>query len=473
MTAGEKLNFLMKITGTKNRRLAQALCVDPSLICRFRSGARTIPEDSDYLAEIAGFFAMRCEDENYAVLLEQVLQAYLDPATDVRAQLERWLREPDDLPLPELLRLRPKQKPKPPAPFRCFTGPDAWREAVEAFSDCLAAAPGGRLKLLQQTALPTPQARAALNAQLAAPVLSFLERGGTAIRIVPQASTLTAETETARHWIRPLLTGNLQLFVYDGLLENALQTDLIVLSGVAALQSLRAAGETKVTVQMTTDPAAVAALETTLDAYLIACRPVSRIESLWRGSRRFDPDLELSASSMLSVYASLPHSSMPPAMLPAQREDLQSFFARRRSQLLAFAAQGEAIELFPLLSADAVRAGQALALPQPALRYTPERYAQQLAIILEQLRTMPQHHVCLIPQRESSLCACFAGTAQAELFPFNAKEQVRVMTVSHSGAVCALRQPYAAMAQAMLAEPMHRTRVIETLTQLRAELTRE
>ena len=479
----EKLNLLMDLTGTKNRRLAQALCVDPSLICRFRSGQRRIPENSGYLADIADFFATRYYDVNCSAVLERVMVNYLNPTLDFRTVLEQWLSEADQTPIAELLTRQPASKPRQAAPFRCFSGPDAWARAITAFSAHLpATARGGKLKLLQQSALPTAQARAAIDRQLTAALLPFLQQGGTAIRVMPQVSTLTAESETAQHWLRLLRTGNLQLFEYDGLQENALQTDLIVLSGVAALQCLRAAGETKMTVQLTTDPFVVAGLETTFDTYLIACRPVSRmhvIPQIWQPS---DPELS-APGPLIYVYHSLPAISVPAELLrdgqedPALSADLTHFCELQRQQIVSNAKRQPVAEMFPLLTAEDVLASGASAAAAPDAerqtpRCSPKFYARQLTMILRLLETEPNYHVCLRPPGEAQCDLLFFGTAQMTLFLLQNSAALRTMTVSHSGIVRAMQQRYASILRDAQADPSYRAGVIETLLQRRKEMER-
>lgn len=471
----------MDLTGTKNRRLAQALCVDPSLICRFRNGQRQIPAQSDYISEIAAYFSVRCYETDCTGLLEQVAVNYLDPVSDIRTMLERWLSEADQVPITELLGRQPAPKARKAAPFRSFSGPDAWTAAIDAFSSYLQAAPrGGRIKLLQQTVLPTAQARAAFNRQLTAAILPVLQRGGTAIRVMPQVSTLTAESENAHHWLPLLLTGNLQLFEYDGLQENALQTDLIVFSGVAALQSLRAAGETKVTVQLTTDPFVVAGLETTLDTYLIACRPVSKISGFPRLHYPADP-ASPTPSSLMHVYASLPSSSVPEKFFreerqePALSSDAAIFCKWQCERLLLAAEQQPVTELFPLLTAEEVLAGKALpatdlAREAQAQCYSPKYYAQQLAMIVQLLQTTRNYHVCLLPPGETQSNFCFFGPSQMTMFPLRNVTGMQLMTVSHSGTVQALQQKYASIVRAAQADASYRAQVIETLQRLQEEL---
>lgn len=59
----EKLVFIMNLTQTSNRKLAQALRVDPSIISRLRTGKRGIPRNSELLRSMALFFSERCNTD--------------------------------------------------------------------------------------------------------------------------------------------------------------------------------------------------------------------------------------------------------------------------------------------------------------------------------------------------------------------------------------------------------------------------
>ena len=53
----DKLNFLMKVTGTKNNMLGRALSFDASHISRIRSGQRGLPSHREFIVPAAGYFA--------------------------------------------------------------------------------------------------------------------------------------------------------------------------------------------------------------------------------------------------------------------------------------------------------------------------------------------------------------------------------------------------------------------------------
>ena len=53
----DKLNYLMKLTGTKNNMLSRALSFDASHISRIRNGQRGLPSRREFVVPAAGYFA--------------------------------------------------------------------------------------------------------------------------------------------------------------------------------------------------------------------------------------------------------------------------------------------------------------------------------------------------------------------------------------------------------------------------------
>ena len=69
----EKLVFIMNLTQTSNRKLAQALRVDPSIISRLRTGKRGIPRNSELLRSMALFFSERCNTDYQRRALSEIV----------------------------------------------------------------------------------------------------------------------------------------------------------------------------------------------------------------------------------------------------------------------------------------------------------------------------------------------------------------------------------------------------------------
>ena len=86
----ERLDFLMKVTDTKNSALGRALSFDPSYIGRIRSGKRGLPKHFPFVEPAAAFFARNIKnDYQKKVISEVVLNG--QPLPEDRETLEKLL----------------------------------------------------------------------------------------------------------------------------------------------------------------------------------------------------------------------------------------------------------------------------------------------------------------------------------------------------------------------------------------------
>ena len=74
MQFSNKLNFLMNITNTSNKELAEGISVDRSLISLLRSGKRKTPRNHDHIRNMASFFARRCSADFQFHALAEMLE---------------------------------------------------------------------------------------------------------------------------------------------------------------------------------------------------------------------------------------------------------------------------------------------------------------------------------------------------------------------------------------------------------------
>ena len=106
MTFAEKLVFLMELTATSNKQLAEAVNVDPSLISRLRNARRDAPKNLTSIKAIADYFSKKCEGNYQRIALSEAmnrkhLQLQMDSAmlsdllfdwlTDARDQVGQFL----------------------------------------------------------------------------------------------------------------------------------------------------------------------------------------------------------------------------------------------------------------------------------------------------------------------------------------------------------------------------------------------
>ena len=91
----DKLVFLMELTSTSNKQLAKAIMVDPSLISRFRTGERRVPENAEYIASMANYFALRCNTNYQIEALSEIIGKpnffHMSDDKKIAAALASWL----------------------------------------------------------------------------------------------------------------------------------------------------------------------------------------------------------------------------------------------------------------------------------------------------------------------------------------------------------------------------------------------
>lgn len=95
MQFSEKMQLLMKMANTTNTQLGRALGVDPSLISRWRTGARQISHRSPYIPSISSFFAAQAKEDFQRVALLELTGHSMeekDIEDDILASyLSQWL----------------------------------------------------------------------------------------------------------------------------------------------------------------------------------------------------------------------------------------------------------------------------------------------------------------------------------------------------------------------------------------------
>ena len=95
MKFSNKLNFLMNITNTSNKELAEGISVDRSLVSLLRTGKRKTPRNHDHILHMASFFARRClADFQFYALAEMLEKPELRsgiPEQELSEQLYKWM----------------------------------------------------------------------------------------------------------------------------------------------------------------------------------------------------------------------------------------------------------------------------------------------------------------------------------------------------------------------------------------------
>ncbi|HBW35877.1 PAS domain-containing protein [Desulfosporosinus sp. BICA1-9] len=97
MTFSNKLIYLMNLTGTTNSKLAKSLCVDPSLVWRWRKGTRCPLNNHEIMVALGNYFAghltMEYQKKEFHILMGLDLSKYDINQMIYPELLTLWLRE--------------------------------------------------------------------------------------------------------------------------------------------------------------------------------------------------------------------------------------------------------------------------------------------------------------------------------------------------------------------------------------------
>lgn len=304
-TTAEKIDFLMKVTGTSNAALARELNFDASYISRIRSGKRGLPHEQPFIKPACTLFVKRVRDDyQRRALSDELGQPWPDRPAKARAVLTDWLetnlnmssavgRVVDALaeqPNDDMQRLSSEQPSacnacNPPetdgtvAQARLFFGIDGKRAGVISFLERLCDTGQPHTLLLHSDEDMTWLYDNASFARRWSALLAQTIENGSTIRVIHAITRDANEMwEAMRRWIPLYLTGSVESYYYPRLRDGIITRTLFIARGHTALisESVRGTHENMVNI-MLDDPDAVTALEASFNDYLALCRQLVKI----------------------------------------------------------------------------------------------------------------------------------------------------------------------------------------------------
>lgn len=295
MLLSEKLNFLMELTSTTNKHLAMAIHVDPSLISRFRSGQRKIPQNHPYLVQMSDYFSRLVKtDYQQAVLAETLgnkrLKLSMTPET-LGEMICDWLSgSPDKLGhhfyqynLKEAsLTLTPgtyppivSQKRSPADSFSFFKN-EGKRNAVRAMLEYLIAQPTPcTIYMASDENMDWLIESTSFYYELQQTTLLLAQRGFKICRIIPPLYNLNSAMECFHHWAALFATENVINYYYPKLRDDLHRRTLVVVPNHIGLvsNSIGSASEGHITL-LTYEPRITDALADEFNDHLNQCIPL-------------------------------------------------------------------------------------------------------------------------------------------------------------------------------------------------------
>ncbi|MBE6725269.1 MAG: hypothetical protein E7576_08795 [Ruminococcaceae bacterium] len=291
----EKIDFLMKLTDTRNAALARALNFDPSYISRIRRRIRGIPPHEPFLVPAAAYFAASIREEyQKSAVSEELGREWPNDHAEAAALLVSWLEDSKKQPsaVPDLMRALALSQNLPggeggefvpeagtPARMLLFYGNSGKRSCVARFlSELVKSGQPYRLLLCSDEDMTwlyeDPAFVRTWNA-----LLSGLIGNGSRIRIIHTVSRdLTEMWEAVRKWLPLYMTGAIEPYYYPRLQDGILRRSIFIAEGTSAVtaHSTRGQGDGALNC-LVNDRGAVDALTDEFEAYLRLCRPLMRI----------------------------------------------------------------------------------------------------------------------------------------------------------------------------------------------------
>lgn len=96
MNIHEKINFLVKLTGTNNTKVSRELNVDPTLVSKWRTGARSPLKNLDLLQNLSSYFGKRICTEYHRQSLAKAMQipeTELNTAEAIQQLILNWFSQ--------------------------------------------------------------------------------------------------------------------------------------------------------------------------------------------------------------------------------------------------------------------------------------------------------------------------------------------------------------------------------------------
>lgn len=442
----EKLNVLMRLTSTTNSRLATAINVDPSLISKLRSGARTVSVKSDYLLPMSAYFGSKCADSYRSLTLLELIGA--DFGGDMVSSLVRWFLDDEktvDLSYPEAMTSGnysgKKSKNRRKEKFYCFHGRDAVIEATELMKDIISASDNIRtVKILSDCSNKDSGTDLFL---LCREFLSELAVKGTEIiRILPDYYSFNQSVNDVFAWLPMISQGKTKSFYFNGFRDRTANSLMLIVPGVAAMfsESVDGIGPTFVTTEKT----AVDDCSRMFDSYVSYCGEGSRTELYSESNNRksmVDGFIEIE-DDLCCVFSSLPFEWIPEGLF-SKSEAVSLKYAGSLKNLMK---TNTVTEIFPLHSPSEIVQGRAVCYAESFFGgkntvYTPELYSAHLEAIIRLLENEPNYRVIISSYEETGDCGVFVKKKGGLIkLPENKNEHLSLIT--HQPSVNALWQYY-------------------------------
>ena len=424
MLFSDKLNFLMNITQTSNKELAEGISVDRSLISLLRSGKRGMPRNRAHIRHMALFFARRCTaDFQRHALAEMLGQSTLLstlPTEILAHHLEKWLLGDtdivgqiidsiDSMPCRPSITNKTEEADVPASTSETtfYYGDEGRRSAMRHM-----------MNIIRQSDTPCSILVSSddnlewlfedyqFSSEIQADLAEVLQKGFTFHQIMPSMNFINVYVESLRYWLPVYITVNSRVYYYPRLRDNLYRHATILLPGrcVQSVTGIGLGNQSQITL-LSTDPELVNGYTTQCQEYLSLCRPALIPH---RQHKEFSPclrDMFSRNCAMIQKVSPLSASTIPGELLEQciRQTDSSSWKASYQLFLEEIPHFEERlkhsryIDIGHLSSPQEIREGR-VAIASPCITcdshpvYTPETYILHLQNILRLMEQYDNYH---------------------------------------------------------------------------------
>lgn len=491
MTFSEKLVFLMELTSTANKQLADAVKVDPSLISLIRTGRREPSKKSAHTGKMAEYFAKRCDEGYRRAALSEALgidAAALDEKR-LEATIFAWLSDS---------RAAFRRAGRGSAVNGAEAGEGARtsdgfvgygnagkREAVAALLEQLSDAPPAELLISTDESLDWLYEDASFRAWTEERLMALIRRGYTVRRIYFPHHASERAAEAMAHWMPLCLAGSVESYYFPRMRDGLRRRTLIAVAGEAAVISFSAGDRTEARVtRFTRDRQLADAFAADFEDELAKCRPM--VTSFAEGSELGTPLRRLllfenDAGDCIRQSATLSLVTAPFEVAEAATKRMSGQEASRMLDAVA-AARGafrqsltdcETVDILSVATAAEVREGRvpiaASCLCGETVYYTVETYARHIESIISFIDGYPNYRALICPRSEG--CVPMMVKDGGRVLVLRA-EPLTVFELSPPSLAEACREYLMSRAGALLPPDAERKRTRAALEKLLRELRR-
>ncbi|MGN0244584.1 MAG: hypothetical protein ACI4DK_01315 [Lachnospiraceae bacterium] len=424
MQFSNKLNFLMNITNTSNKELAEGISVDRSLISLLRSGKRKTPRNQDHIMHMASFFAKRCSaDFQFHALAEMLEKPELRPGMPTDALSEKlynWMR--GDAPMIEHIFENITQSPltshtlsEPNPAFlssqqigetNFYYGIEGMRESLRyLFYHIQHTGRPGTIYLVSDLNMEWLFEDHHFMSEFSNALYDIFQKGFRLCHIMPSLNYMNRYVESLRYWLPIYASGNAEVYYYPRLRDNLYRRSLTIFEGQCVQASTAIGNSPDLITVNSINPTLINAYQTQFEHELSLCRQALISHT--------DPaDFIFCFRELLDDNSPVIHKVAKPTPYTLPRKYLDEYIRQEVNPNWAkpwemFRDDADLfeqkisrtgfIELCPLASPEDIRAGKILlgtnyqVTPTHPV-YTPETYAMHLQHILELMDKYENYH---------------------------------------------------------------------------------